>query len=71
MIEREATEHGAVVIDLMAGANLTKTLFATEELALTNLSVVNPTNVWPGPRTRGSAWRENCVDVEGRRPVCF
>lgn len=42
MIEREATEHGAVVIDMMAGANLTKTLFATEELALTNVSVVNP-----------------------------
>ena len=42
MIEREATDHGAVVIDMMAGANLTKTLLATEELAHTNLSVVNP-----------------------------
>lgn len=42
MIEREATEHGAVVIDMMVGANLTKTLLATEELVLTSLSVVNP-----------------------------
>jgi CelD/BcsL family acetyltransferase involved in cellulose biosynthesis len=42
MIEREATEHGAVIIDMMAGANLTKTLLATEELSHTNLSVVNP-----------------------------
>jgi len=42
MIERETTEHGAVVIDMMVGANLTKTLFATEELAHTHLSVVNP-----------------------------
>jgi CelD/BcsL family acetyltransferase involved in cellulose biosynthesis len=42
MIERETTEHGAVVIDMMVGANLTKTLFATEELAHTHLSVMNP-----------------------------
>ncbi len=42
MIEREATEHGVAVIDMMAGANLTKTLFATEELTLSNLSLVNP-----------------------------
>ena len=42
MIEREATDHGAVVVDMMAGANLTKTLFATEELANTHLSVVHP-----------------------------
>jgi hypothetical protein len=42
LIEREATEHGAVVIDMMAGANLTKTLLATEELAHRSLSVVNP-----------------------------
>ena len=42
MIEREVKEHGAVVIDMMIGANLTKTLFATEELAHTHLSVVNP-----------------------------
>ena len=42
LIEREATEHGAVVIDMMIGANLTKSLFATEELTNTRLSVVNP-----------------------------
>ena len=37
LIEREATEHGAAVIDMMAGANLTKSLFATEELTNTRL----------------------------------
>ena len=42
MIEREATEHGALIIDLMVGANLTKTLMATEELSHTQLTVVNP-----------------------------
>ena len=42
MIEREATEYGAVIVDMMVGANLTKTLFATEELTHTHLSVVNP-----------------------------
>ena len=42
MIEREAAEHGASVIDMMIGANLTKSLFATEELTNTRLSVVNP-----------------------------
>ena len=42
MIEHEATQQGAAVVDMMAGANLTKTLFATEELPLRNLSVVNP-----------------------------
>ena len=42
LIEHEVTEHGAVVIDMMAGANLTKALFATEDLVLTNMSVVNP-----------------------------
>jgi CelD/BcsL family acetyltransferase involved in cellulose biosynthesis len=41
MIQREATEYGAAVVDMMVGANLTKTLFATEELAHTHLSVVN------------------------------
>lgn len=41
LIEREA-EHVAVVIDMMAGANLTKSLFATEELTNSRLSVVNP-----------------------------
>jgi len=41
LIEREATEYGAGVIDLMAGANLTKSLFATEELQSTRISVVN------------------------------
>jgi CelD/BcsL family acetyltransferase involved in cellulose biosynthesis len=42
LLRREATEHGAAVIDMMLGANLTKKLFATEELAHTRLSVVNP-----------------------------
>jgi hypothetical protein len=42
LIEHEATVHGARVIDMMIGANLTKTLFATEELANRRLSVVNP-----------------------------
>ena len=42
LIQQEATAHGAVVIDMMVGANLTKTLFATEELAHVHLSVVNP-----------------------------
>jgi CelD/BcsL family acetyltransferase involved in cellulose biosynthesis len=41
-IEHEATEHGALVIDMMVGANLTKTLLATEELHHVSLSVVNP-----------------------------
>jgi CelD/BcsL family acetyltransferase involved in cellulose biosynthesis len=45
MIQREATEYGAVIVDLMFGANLTKTLFATEELAHVNLSVVNPRQI--------------------------
>ena len=42
LIEREASAHGAAVIDLMVGANLTKSLFATEELTNTQLTVVNP-----------------------------
>jgi CelD/BcsL family acetyltransferase involved in cellulose biosynthesis len=42
LIEREALAHGAMVIDMMMGANLTKSLFATEELTNTTLSVVNP-----------------------------
>jgi CelD/BcsL family acetyltransferase involved in cellulose biosynthesis len=42
LIERETTEYGATVIDMMAGANLTKSLFATEEVTHTRLSVVNP-----------------------------
>jgi len=42
LIEREATEYGATVIDLMAGANLTKSLFATEEVTHSRLSVVHP-----------------------------
>jgi CelD/BcsL family acetyltransferase involved in cellulose biosynthesis len=42
LIRSEATEFGAVVIDMMAGANLTKKLFATEELAHVHLSVVRP-----------------------------
>lgn len=42
LIQREATDYGTAVVDLMAGANLTKTLFATEHLAHTNVSVVNP-----------------------------
>jgi CelD/BcsL family acetyltransferase involved in cellulose biosynthesis len=42
MIEREATEYGARIIDMMAGANLTKTLMATEEISYENLSVLNP-----------------------------
>jgi Acetyltransferase (GNAT) domain len=42
MIEREVSEHGARVVDMMLGANLVKSLFATEELANTQLTVVNP-----------------------------
>jgi CelD/BcsL family acetyltransferase involved in cellulose biosynthesis len=42
LIRSEATDFGAVVIDMMAGANLTKKLFATEELAHVHLSVVRP-----------------------------
>jgi hypothetical protein len=42
LIEHEATVHGARVIDMMIGTNLTKSLFATEELANRRLSVVNP-----------------------------
>jgi len=53
MIEREATAHDAAVIDMMAGSNLTKTLFATEALSHTNLSVVNPARL--GSRAR-HAW---------------
>ena len=53
MIEHEATEHGTVVIDMMVGANLTKTLLATEELTHTTLSAVNPNH----PRARAKdAW---------------
>ena len=53
MIECEATRHGAVVIDMMIGANLTKTLLATEELVNTHLEVVNPRQL----RSRvGDAW---------------
>jgi CelD/BcsL family acetyltransferase involved in cellulose biosynthesis len=42
LIEHEATEHQALMIDMMIGANLTKTLFATEELVNTDLAVVHP-----------------------------
>lgn len=42
LIRSEAANFGAVVIDLMAGVNLTKQLFATEELAHVHLSVVRP-----------------------------
>lgn len=53
MIQYEATEHDAVVIDMMLGANLTKTLFATEDLAHRHLSVVNPSQPWSGAK---DAW---------------
>jgi hypothetical protein len=42
LIEREAVDYGTVVVDLMLGVNMTKTLFATEHLTHTNVSVVNP-----------------------------
>jgi len=45
MIEREATDHGAKIVDLMAGANLTKSLFATEEVTNRDLAMVNPARV--------------------------
>lgn len=41
LVEREAKAHGATTIDLMVGGNLTKTLFATEEIAHSHLTVVN------------------------------
>ena len=42
LIEREASQHGALIVDMMIGANLTKTLFATEALVNMNLTVVSP-----------------------------
>ena len=63
LIEREASDHGVVVIDMMAGANLTKTLFATEELTLTDLSVVNPDQ--PLARTK-SLWIRVARDLRRR-----
>jgi len=42
LIEREASEHAAIIVDMMMGANLTKTLFATETLVNTNVTIVNP-----------------------------
>ena len=42
LIEREASAYGTLVIDLMVGTNLTKSLFATEELTNTQLTAVHP-----------------------------
>jgi hypothetical protein len=42
LIEAEASGHGAQVVDLMLGANLTKSLFATEELAHVHLAAAHP-----------------------------
>jgi CelD/BcsL family acetyltransferase involved in cellulose biosynthesis len=64
MIEREATEHGAVVIDMMLGTNLTKSLFATEELGHTHLSVVNPRQFGSGAK---DAWIRLARELSLRR----
>ncbi|MEP7117375.1 MAG: GNAT family N-acetyltransferase [Acidobacteriota bacterium] len=67
LIEREVRDYGASVIDLMAGANLTKTLLATEAVTLSNLSLVNPDR--PAARAK-DAWirlaRRLALSARGR-----
>lgn len=65
LIEREATDYGTAVVDLMAGTNLTKTLFATEHLAHTNVSVVNPYQL--GARAKDAWLRTARLLLLGRR----
>jgi len=62
LIEREA-EHGARVIDLMAGANLTKSLFATDELHSTYISAVNQDRLVSRAR---AAWMQAARGVAAR-----